>query len=656
MGGATIGGDLDCEGAEFHNPGRMALCGDKLSVGGGVYLRNGFKAEGVVRLPSATVGSEIDCRRGLFRNPGAMALFADRMKVEGPLSLAEGFRAEGEVHLVGAYCGSIFSCVGGCFTNKGAIALNADSVNVAGAVHLGINFKAEGEVRLMCANIGSDLDCAEGQFLNPAFGARAFSADGLTVGGSVNLRKGFKAEGEVRLPGATIRWNLDCSGGQFNNPKSVALNADISQIRGAVFFSNGFSAVGEVRLVGATIGPGFDCSNSRFLNAHAIALNADSLNVEGNVFLRSGFHAEGGTHLTGATIGGDFDCGDGHFINEQSLALVLNGVNVQGGAYLNNGFEAKGEIRLIGAKIGGDLICEKGKFINRGRDAFIATRLRVEGSVQFNNGFETEGLVSFAQASVSQFFIWAEAASSELAALDLRFAKVSTLVDDRVSWPSAQHLLLDGFVYDAIEADSPTDASSRVEWLNRQPSDQFLPQPYEQLAEVFRKAGHDEEAVKVRIAKNRARPSKPFRSGWWWYRVVGRLIGYGYRPWRAFWASLALILTGAIIFGANYPELITATNKEVYATSEDAKKNNVADEYPRFNSVVYSLETFTPLLSLFQKDNWQPNANRGTEIIKWRLCTVTTGGLLRGYLWLHIIAGWTLTTLWVGGLTGLVKT
>jgi hypothetical protein len=33
-----------------------------------------------------------------------------------------------------------------------------------------------------------------------------------------------------------------------------------------------------------------------------------------------------------------------------------------------------------------------------------------------------------------------------------------------------------------------------------------------------------------------------------------------------------------------------------------------------------------------------------------------SGAVLRWYFWIHIIAGWVLTTLWVGGLTGLLKT
>jgi hypothetical protein len=35
---------------------------------------------------------------------------------------------------------------------------------------------------------------------------------------------------------------------------------------------------------------------------------------------------------------------------------------------------------------------------------------------------------------------------------------------------------------------------------------------------------------------------------------------------------------------------------------------------------------------------------------------LTGGGLLRFYYWIHLIAGWILTTLLVGALTGLIKT
>jgi hypothetical protein len=60
---------------------------------------------------------------------------------------------------------------------------------------------------------------------------------------------------------------------------------------------------------------------------------------------------------------------------------------------------------------------------------------------------------------------------------------------------------------------------------------------------------------------------------------------------------------------------------------------------PKFNSLVYSIDTFVPLVNLYQAKYWLPN-NR----------------FLRLYHWVHIAFGWILTTLLVVGLTGLVRT
>jgi hypothetical protein len=61
------------------------------------------------------------------------------------------------------------------------------------------------------------------------------------------------------------------------------------------------------------------------------------------------------------------------------------------------------------------------------------------------------------------------------------------------------------------------------------------------------------------------------------------------------------------------------------------------------------------VLKLGISDHWVPNANSGVPV-NLGIAVSTTGSLLRYYLWFHIIAGWVLTTLWVGGITGLVKT
>ncbi len=81
----------------------------------------------------------------------------------------------------------------------------------------------------------------------------------------------------------------------------------------------------------------------------------------------------------------------------------------------------------------------------------------------------------------------------------------------------------------------------------------------------------------------------------------------------------------------------------------------VSREYPAFSPLVYSLESFAPLLKFDQSANWAPNAN-STKTITLGWCSHLTGGVLRGYLYCHIIMGWLLTSLWIGSVTGLVKT
>jgi hypothetical protein len=62
-----------------------------------------------------------------------------------------------------------------------------------------------------------------------------------------------------------------------------------------------------------------------------------------------------------------------------------------------------------------------------------------------------------------------------------------------------------------------------------------------------------------------------------------------------------------------------------------------------------------PLVKMGVGDHWMPNANRG-RWIGVEVVGFTTGGMLRLYYWFHIAAGWILSALWLGALTGLVKT
>ena len=166
------------------------------------------------------------------------------------------------------------------------------------------------------------------------------------------------------------------------------------------------------------------------------------------------------------------------------------------------------------------------------------------------------------------------------------------------------------------------------------------------------------------IAKNqdRARLLHFPEQDWWWYNFLGWAIGYGYAPWRAFVGSLAFIFLGYFLFAYGADGLIAPTRDAAY--QRDSKGAFVVDdngnrllskEYPSFSPFFYSLESFAPLLKLDQSMNWTPNAN-AIRSAPLGHCLHLSGWFLRDYLYCHIIFGWLLTSLWIGAITGLVKT
>jgi len=289
LSGAQIGSNLECDGATLKNAvglessgSGIALNADRVIVGGYVFLRNGFSAEGEVKLLNAEIGGSLECQGALLKNPSregapgsGTALIADGIRVKGNILLTNGFRAEGEVRLRGANIGGVLNCENGTFTNPSKMALDADRIQVAGYVFLRNGFTAEGEVKLLNAEIGSNLECDNAKFKNPpqdgvSGSGRALYADRVKVAGYVFLRNGFSAEGEVNLLNAQIGSDLDCSKGTFDNPEQakpqgagIALCMDGASIQGSVFLGEEFKAEGEVRVSGAQIGGQIACVNSR---------------------------------------------------------------------------------------------------------------------------------------------------------------------------------------------------------------------------------------------------------------------------------------------------------------------------------------------------------------------------------------------------------
>jgi len=491
---------------------------------------------------------------------------------------------------------------------------------------------------------------------------RAIFADGIKVTGDVFLRDGFKSEGEVRLLGAEIGRNLECSSGHFINPEGKSLNADGLKVTGDVFLSEKFKSEGEVRLPGAEVGGDLACISGQFINLkpEGKSLNADGLKVGGYVFLRDGFKSEGEVCLLGAEIEGNLECSSGQFINPEGQSLSADRLKVKRSVFLRAKFKSEGEVRLLGAEIGGILDCSSGQFINLKGCSITAELLKVEGDAYFTKGFESQGNVNLNGAVIDGFFIWIDLKSPSKTRLDLRSGRIGTLWDDKQSWPDKGKIPLDGFVYNAIYEHAPLDPESRIEWLRRQPEGRFYPQPYEQLAEVYNKSGRSEDAKKVLIAKNED-PERIKKLTRWqkaWHHIMRLSIGYGHRPSRAFKWVVGIILFGWVLFWwGNNANLITPTKNDAYVESKvhgfDIKV--LSDDYPKLSPLMYSVDMFVPLVNLHQAEYWMPNANKGRTVIPLSWCKLTTGGALRIWMWIQIIAGWMLSTLLVISLSGLIK-
>ena len=270
---------------------------------------------------------------------------------------------------------------------------------------------------------------------------------------------------------------------------------------------------------------------------------------------------------------------------------------------------------------------------------------------------------------------WRQIVDPRLATFDFRNATVTSLYDDRESWPGPTNLFMDGFVYQHISA-GPKKAKCRLDWLALQKD--FSPQPYRQLAKVLADDGDEGGARDVLVEMER----KQRKEGWLsegWSMVLEVTVGYGYYPWRAIWGLGALTGLGWIIYrraqlaGAMTPS--AKEDREYYVQNHAPPPHCVG-----FSPFVYSLENSLPLVKLGQADHWQPEPvhqacgvtplvwgarfiNRWKGFIRWAMTGDRWGRFKRwtasprflwGFLWIQILLGWVLASLFAAGVTGIV--
>lgn len=440
------------------------------------------------------------------------------------------------------------------------------------------------------------------------------------------------------------------------------LEADRLEARGGIYL-RGARVTGMVRLSGARLGGALVCDSAVIEHGDAVALEAEGLEARGGVQLR-GAAIRGGVMLRGARLWGNLDAVGASIERQGAVALDGDALEVRGDVALRL-TRISDAVSLVGARIGGDADFRGGSFANPGALAVILKRSTVEGAFFWRDGVSVTG------------------------ALSLNGATLGSIVDEPASWPGPGDLLLNRCRYGGFLG-APVEADARLDWLARQDptrwDEDFWPQPYEQLSAVLLDMGHEEDARKVLIAKERlqrrarrvrAAPA-PWRAAIWCKDVlVGLTVGYGRQPLLAFGWLAAFWVIGTAVFAAvaahdalrpNIPLFLRAPEwvlcgtlapEPVYLPSIDQTRPGLAApgqtqlaclrsqpeaaSLTRFNALMYSLDALLPVLETGQQEFWVPDVRT-----PWGLAG-------RIYLYVQTIAGWALSLLAVAGFSGLVK-
>ncbi len=460
----------------------------------------------------------------------------------------------------------------------------------------------------------------------------ALAADRMVVDGSVTCDGGFEAAGTVTMAGARVNGALRLDGAKItaDGQQKVAFYGDRMTV-GDYLSAEGLGTEGEVRLVDVRIASTLEFRGAMLVNDDGVALRLDRAEILSSLYCDNGF-----------TVAGDMTAIDTH---------------VRGSAYLNNaelgrpvptsGAAGPGEtgvaLRLKNAKIDGDLGCWV-RFVAHGK--IDLSGLSVAGEFTLVTT-ELRGYPEAADFTNGRFTALAISGDPPAGFLDFTDANTDFFRDG----PALQErgaIILDGFEYRTIQMTNIT-VEQRVQWLRRAmvarclkpDSGGFLPQPYEQLAKVYRRVGNEEAAERIGLA----RESAHYRARSWPVKICGWIygitLGYGYRLRRAFLLLPVLYFLSLLI-------VHVAQNSNAFVPVEAHTGQIVAaahctSAYPCFSQWAYPVDWVVPFINLHQTEYWQPDAHKAI------------GNATRDWLYVTTILGWAAATLLVGAFAGLAR-
>ncbi|WP_149562988.1 oxidoreductase [Streptomyces cacaoi] len=257
-------------------------------------------------------------------------------------------------------------------------------------------------------------------------------------------------------------------------------------------------------------------------------------------------------------------------------------------------FECTGGVVLDDGRFGSSLVIENARFELQ-RDQELSLRRLSTPELTFTPQATERGLIVLSGATVEK------------------------LLDRVTSWPRDNRLWMAGFTYQhAIPKEGHFNVHERLQWVAAATAE-YAPEPYEQLAAMYRNNGDDTNARLVLLAKQRRRRETLPLPGKLWGYLQDWTVAYGYRPAQAALWMGVLWLAGSLLFEAHRPPALKG------------------DEAPHWSAALYVLDLLLPVISFGQDTAWDP------------------GGVYQWIAALMIMLGWILATTVAAGATRLLR-
>jgi hypothetical protein len=183
----------------------------------------------------------------------------------------------------------------------------------------------------------------------------------------------------------------------------------------------------------------------------------------------------------------------------------------------------------------------------------------------------------------------------------------------------------------------------------------YVPQPYQQLADVYKAMGRDGERRQVLITQqdDLRKYGEMTRATKTWNWFMSTFAAHGYRPLRSFGLTMAIFLLSVVCVwipkhnDAFVASVAPVTHWKVQGNSMDftefPKSSHCTSEYPCLNEWLYTLDAVIPVVDLQQTPYWSFDKS------------FTVGWFFQILFALLTVFGWISTSIFVIVISGIVS-